>query len=397
MEKSHLVGIDVGTETVKVFSGTMTNEQDITINSIGIMQSFGFDKGVISNYKALSTSIRQAVDCVIPDDQVTAPSVYIGLGGMGIRSFNCVGSIAPLSPKTITNEDIDRVCHSAVLAGIPEGFVVLHTLPLCFLVDKKRQISAPIGKQGACLEVETHVVAAPETAISELMAAIQSTGIKVAGVVANSIVGAQALASDILDKNVIIIDIGAGTTEVSQYREGVIYHSASLPLGGNYITRDIMKALEISEQHAEGVKRYYSRLDKAYRGQSVILDCNDYGTTDKQVSYDFLADVIESRVEEIALLIQEYIKGSMPDSPVDQIVFTGGCSAMPSFVDAIEKCFGLKVQTKVPDKLVAEYAYPSNTACYGIMLHAARHATAVEQEPSTHSWRSLFEKIRKFF
>ncbi|MGI6092596.1 MAG: cell division protein FtsA [Veillonellaceae bacterium] len=397
MDKSHLLGIDVGTATVKVFSGAMTNEQDISIDSIGIMQTFGFDKGAISDYKALSSSIKQAVDCAISDNQVSAQGVYIGVGGMGIRSFNCIGSIAPHSPKTITNEDIDRVCRSSVLTGIPEELYVLHILPLCFWVDKKRQTSAPIGMQGSCLEVETLVVAAPEMAIKELIAAVRNTGIKVAGVVANSIVGAQALAPDTKDKKVIIIDIGAGTTDVSLYRGGVIYNSASLPLGGNYITRDIMKALEISEQHAEGIKRYYSRLDKAFRGQAVILDCNDYGTTDKQVSYDFLFDVIESRVEEIVYLIHEHIKGSMLDSDINEIVFTGGCSAMPSFVAAIEKHFGLQVKTKVPDKLLAEYSYPSNTSCYGVILHAARHAAAVSQEPTTQSWRSLFEKIRKFF
>ncbi|MDD4600765.1 Cell division protein FtsA [bioreactor metagenome] len=397
MDKRHILGIDVGTAAVKVFSGTMADENDIIINSIGLMPTRGLDKGVISDCNALSASIRQAVNCVIAADQIAGINAYLGIGGMGLNSLHCAGSVAPLSPKAITSEDIDRVCRSAVLAGVPTGLAALHVLPLCFWVDKERQTVIPIGKKGACLEVEVFIVTVPQASLNELIEAVQKTGIHVAGVVANSIVGTQALQAHDGGTRGIVVDIGAGITEIALYQEGVIYYSASLPLGGNYITRDIVKALEISEQHAEGVKRYYSRLDRALRGQAVMLDCNDYGTIDKQVSYDFLSNVIESRVEEIVFFLQEYVKGLKVDHPIDEILFTGGCSALPSFSIALEKCFGVQVKIKVPDQLLAEYAYPSNTACYGIMLHAAHHSARMELEFSTNPWSTFFKKIRKFF
>src|SRR5690348_14177939 len=107
MDKGHILGIDIGTAAVKVFSGTMTSEETFMINSIGLMPASGLDKGVIFDYTMLADSVRQAVDCASSTDQKPADNVYVGIGGIGIRSFNSVGSIAPLSPKAITKQDID--------------------------------------------------------------------------------------------------------------------------------------------------------------------------------------------------------------------------------------------------------------------------------------------------
>lgn len=397
MDKSHILGIDIGTSAVKVFSGTMTSEKTFMINSIGLMPASGLDKGVISDYAMLADSVRQAVDCASSTGQMPAENVYVGIGGIGIRSFNSAGSIAPFSPKAITKQDIDRVCRSAGLSGIPEGLAVLHVLPLAFWVDKQKQDAVPIGVKGDCLEVEALVVAAPEVAINELTAAIKSKGIQINGIVANAIVCAQALLADADKLNGMVIDIGAGTTDMAIFRNGHICYTTSIPLGGNYITRDIMQALGISERHAEGIKRYYSRLDRSLRGQAVTLDCNDYGTTDKHISYDFLANVIESRVEEIVFLIQEYVKDLIADNPLDVMLFSGGCAAMPSFVTSLEKCFGLEVRTQMPKELSSEYAYSSNIACYGIMSYASQNAISTENNASVDSWKSLLVKIKRLF
>lgn len=397
MDKGHILGIDIGTAAVKVFSGTMTSKETFMINSIGLMPASGLDKGVIFDYTMLADSVRQAVDCASSTDQKPADNVYVGIGGIGIRSFNSVGSIAPLSPKAITKQDIDRVCRSAVLSGIPEGLAVLHVLPLTFWVDKQKQNAVPIGIKGDCLEAEVLVVTVPEVAINELTTAIKSKGIHVNGIVANAVVCAQALLPDVGKISGMVIDIGAGTTDIAIFRNGNICYTASIPLGGNYITRDIMQALGISEQHAEGIKRYYSRLDSSLRGQAVTLDCNDYGTTDKHISYDFLANVIESRVEEIVFLIQEYVKDLIADNPLDELFFTGGCAAMPSFVTSLEKCFGLEVRIPMPKELSTEYAYSSNIACYGIMSYAAQNAIIVENNPTVNYWESLLIKIKRLF
>ncbi len=395
MDKTQIIGIDVGTGTIKVFTGTVATDGGILITGSGIMPASGFVKGVAIDVLSLAMSIKQAVDCAVMANAIIGGYVYLGISGMEIISLQHVGSIAPISQEGITQEDIQRVCRAAVLAIVSKEQQVLHALPTCFWVDKQKQSGLPIGYKGTCLEAETHIVTVPKIIIDELVAAVQDVGIEITGIVANAIVGAQVVVPTGAQQ-CLFMDIGAGTTELVLYRDGQIWLSASLPLGGDYITRDIMQGVGISQTHAEEVKRYYAKLDRNLRGQDVVLDCNDYGTTDKQVPYDFLYNIVESRVDEIVYLVHDYLKPSLTEVSIDQIFVTGGCSALPSIIENIEKTFGVIVHTAMPEQLSPEYAYSSNTACYGIMCHAAKHLPHAETlEHST--WNLVLNKIKRFF
>ncbi|MBC8014150.1 MAG: cell division FtsA domain-containing protein, partial [Sporomusaceae bacterium] len=179
-------------------------------------------------------------------------------------------------------------------------------------------------------------------------------------------------------------------------RDRQIYLSASLPFGGDYITRDIMKGLGISHNHAEEVKKYYAKLDSNLRGQNIILDCNDYGTTDKQISYDFLNEIVESRIDEIVFLVYDYVKDIVIADKIEKIFLAGGCGAMANFSDGVERIFGMPVEVVTLQELPAEYASTSNITCYGVLTYAANN---MPDMPLTNSnpLRSLVSKFKKFF
>lgn len=399
MNKGHSLGIDVGTGTIKVLSGTRDNSGNIVVHSMGVVPTAGFDKGSITDIKALVRSIKQAVDCTAATGDASVNCAYLGIGGMGIHSFNCTGSVATAKPDKITHEDIERACRAAVLAKIPEDQYVLHTLPGGFRVDGVPCEEPPLSSKGACLEVEAHIVTVPAAGLEELIGAVENAGISVAGAMANIIADWQCFMPTLKNRSGIILDIGAGTADMALYYHGRIYFSASLPLGGNYVTHDIMQGLDTKLEHAEEIKRYYSRLDQNLHGQSVLLDCNDYGTTDKQVSYDFLSDIIESRVEEIASLIHEYVKPILPDENIQEIILTGGCALMPSMNKALSHAFGRAVRIGKPENLLLEYAYPSNTACYGILCHSIEKlpvAVPVSSQKSDYL-HLLLHKMKRFF
>ena len=193
------------------------------------------------------------------------------------------------------------------------------------------------------------------------------------------------------------MDIGAGTTELVAYQDGQIYLSASLPLGGDYITNDIMQGLSISYSHAEEIKKYFTKLDKNLRGQNVILDCNDYGTTDKQISYDFLYEIIESRIEEMVYLAHEYLKSILLVNNVDKIFLAGGCVVMPSFGDSVEKLFGLPVEIITQKQLRPEYGGAANVACYGVLTYAVNNRPKGQAIMNNNAWHSLLIKFKKCF
>jgi cell division protein FtsA len=189
--------------------------------------------------------------------------------------------------------------------------------------------------------------------------------------------------------------MGAGVTDLFVFHQKQIRLSASLPLGGDYITSDIMHALNVGRAHAEEIKRYYSRLDKkSLRGMDIILDCNDYGTMDKKIAFDFLHDVVESRVEELVALVHHYLSPVLSGISSQQLYLTGGSALMPSVPETFEKFLNLPVHIITPG-VAREYSYPGNTACIGLLNYAASHQAI--QNPVVSSRPGIFARIRDLF
>lgn len=396
MQETNVLGIDIGSSSVKVFAGKLKADGSITITGSGAMPTDGFIKGSITDAKALAQAVKQAVDCVSLVADTLTENVFLGLGGMGIKTIDGNGAIAPCVLESISKADIEKVYRAAIAANVADDCHVLHVLPKKFFVDKQEVIT-PIASSGECLEVEAHITYVPKAVLEELLAALSESGIHVKEVLANGVVGARVLPQAIAGQSYLVMDMGAGLTELTIRQDDYVFQIASIPLGGDYITRDIMQGVGIKQAHAEEIKRYYDKLEKGLYGQGINLDCNGYDTADKNITYDFLHDIVESRIDEIVTLIYDYVKPFLDSFAVKAIVLTGGCAAMNSMRTNIEEKFGMSVQSSMPSQLPSEYAWYANTACYGIMCHAAEVAAVDERQTDQNIWQVLKHRLKSIF
>ena len=196
----------------------------------------------------------------------------------------------------------------------------------------------------------------------------------------------------------IVIDMGAGTTDLAFYSKQHLETAATLLLGGDYITHDIAQGVGVSRAHAEEIKRYYAKLNSDLYGQDVILDCNDYGTTDKHVAYDFLHHIIESRVQEIVELVYEQAAPVLQGH--EEIILTGGCCYLPSLKARLELLFGIPVRLAPLEALLPEYAFYTNTAVYGLVEYAATRKLPQDvpnENVPSGMLDSFWERVKSFF
>jgi cell division protein FtsA len=393
MAKKYILGVDVGTGSVKVLAGMIGDGGSFVIKGSGAVPTAGFSRGVITNVAELAAAVKAAIDCAVMAADIFPDSIYLGIGGMDISSANNIGSIAPSSPGTITGQDVERACRAAAVVTMSEGQRIMHVLPTGYWVDGEKLVEKPLGRSGARLEVETHIVTVPETNVDEFINALAVKGIHITDVFANAVVAAEVLAATVEEPDYLVMDIGAGITNLALFSGDKIRMSAFVPLGGDYITNDIAQGIGVSQVHAEEIKRYYARLNKRLRGHDVILDCNDYGTTDKQVSYDFLNTIVESRIEEIVAMIHSYLEPALSRYSITRIVLTGGAAMLPSICETLDRVFGVPVSLISPEELPPEYAHPSNVACFGILRYAAGMSTT-EPVSGNGSWRLLFKKLK---
>lgn len=385
-----ILAIDVGASAIKAIAGKVENDS-LTVTASSIVPAQGYEKGVYTDYNALAESVREAINCINAVRSVPA-SAFIGIGGAAISSINSKGCVAPASPQQIISEDIKRVHQAAVFSNVTDDQQVLHCIPNYYCVDGKQ--TQPIGKQGTKLEVEAHIVTCQKEQIRALTDVLTKRGVKIAEFISSAIVGSQKIVECTQESNYLMMDVGAGSADIVLYQDGNIVKSGSLPLGGHYITQDIMQGLDVEYLHAEEIKRYYTRLDRGLGGRNIMLDCNDFGTKDKHVSYDFLVNIVESRIEEIVSLLYDYLNSLLTEYRIDKILLTGGCACMPSLRQTVEEKFHLPVEVYQPD--LAEYVNPAYTACLGILSYAAKKPIPASNEPQT-SKTGLLAIIKKIF
>lgn len=395
MKKGHVFGIDIGSSCIKVFAGRVVSTGHIDIVGHGVAPSSGFSKGVLMDAKAMATAVKEAVDCVQIASSLPFGPAYVGVGGTAIHALNCKGRIAPTNITSITQADVNRACRAASLTAIPDSHRLLHISPINYWLDGRDVGDQPLGLKGKCLEAQVHAITVSKLFYDDVIGSLESVGINVAAMVANTMMNTLSIPPDPTQCS-LIMDMGAGTTDVVLYRNNKICYTASLPFGDHYVTNDIILGLGVSQAHAEGIKRYYARLNKELVGRNVVLDCNDYGTTDKHIPYDFLHKIVESRVEEIVTLVYNEVRPVIADVAVNNIVLTGACTAMPSIAAQVERIFGVAVQIAEIGDVAPEYSNLANCACYGIIQYAAGQLPVL-QEPNESHWQSLWGKIKNMF
>ncbi|NPA71971.1 MAG: cell division protein FtsA, partial [Gammaproteobacteria bacterium] len=83
-----VVGLDIGTSKIAAIIGKIKPDGEIEVVGMGTHPSRGLKKGVVVNIDATVDSIQHAIDEAERMSGFTADSVYVGIAGSHIKSFN---------------------------------------------------------------------------------------------------------------------------------------------------------------------------------------------------------------------------------------------------------------------------------------------------------------------
>ena len=134
--KDLIVGLDIGTSKIVAMVAELTIDGRIEIIGLGQHESRGLKKGVVVNIEATVASIQRALEEAELMADCKIRSVYTGIAGSHIRSFNSSGMVA-IKEKEVTGADVARVIETAKAVNIPTDQQILHVLPQEFVVDGK--------------------------------------------------------------------------------------------------------------------------------------------------------------------------------------------------------------------------------------------------------------------
>jgi cell division protein FtsA len=272
-------------------------------------------------------------------------------------------------------------------------------LPQTFVVDDQDGVREPIGMTGVRLEVEAHIVTGAMTSVQNVVRSVNRAGLTVQDIVLEPLASAEAvLLADEKELGVVLVDIGGGTTDVALYREGAIWHTAILPLGGDHISNDIAVGLRTSSADAEGLKRRYGcALTSLVSAEETVDVPSVGGRKARQLSRQILSEIIQPRVEEIFTLVaRDLARAGFRDAATAGVVVTGGTSILEGVPEVAERVFDLPVRRGVPDvdgELAEVVKSPIYATGVGLALYGLARQPAIAGGAATE--RGLLGRVRR--
>lgn len=381
-----IVGLDIGSSKIAVCVGSL-NEGVMSLVAVTSVAHGGMKRGMIVDIEETVSALSQALEDAERLAGFPLTHALVSINGSHIYTQPAKGVVAVARPNgEIQAEDVTRVIDAAKTVSLPQNRELIHTFPHHFTVDGQEEIRDPIGMNGIRLEVDSLIISASSAALRNLVKTVEQAGIQIDGLVYAPLATAKALTTKKQrDSGVIVVDMGAGTTDFAIYEEGELLHCATLPVGSMHITNDIAIGLRTNLDVAETIKtKYGSVLPEKVRDSETINLASIDPAEDEKVSRKQVCEIIEARVSEIFHLIREELKKIGKDGLLPAgAIFTGGGSDIEGLTELARRDLRLPATVGFPtaqfsgmlDKLDDPiYACAVGLVLWGVEENQAGHA-----------------------
>jgi cell division protein FtsA len=372
-----IVGLDIGTTKIATIVGRKNEYGKIEILGYGKTPSIGVKRGVVSNIENTVQSIRDAVQEASLKSGVDIRYVNVGIAGQHIKSLQHRGGIIrPDSEIEISQEDVDNLCDSMYNLNMNPGEEIIEVIPQGYSIDGEYGIKSPKGMMGSSLEANFHIIIGQTAAAKNIYKCVRKAGLEVVDLILEPIASAESVLSDEeKEAGVVLVDIGGGTSDIAIFHEGIIRHTAVIPLGGDIITEDVREGCSIIKKHAEELKvKFGSALAGENREEEIVSIPGLRGRPPKEISIRNLANIIQARMEEIIEYIYFEIKNSGYEKKmIGGIVLTGGGAQLKHISQLCEFKTGLDTRIGYPNEHLAkdvpvEMASPMYATGIGLVI-----------------------------
>ncbi len=387
-----IAGLDVGTTKICCVIAEYSALGSLEIIGVGVSPSRGLRKGVVVNIDSTVESIKQAVGEAEEMAGAEVTSVLAGVAGGHIRGVNSRGVVAVSGKhREVSQADVDRALDAARTINLPPDREIIHALPQTFIVDDQDGVKEPLGMSGVRLEVEVHLVTGATTSVRNLIRSVNRAGLQVQDVVLEPLASSEAVTSpEEKELGVLLIDVGGGTTDVALFRDGAVWYTGVLPLGGDHISNDIAVGLRTPTADAEELKkRHGCALTALVREDETIEVPSVGGRKARQFSRQILSEIIQPRVEEILTLVaRDLARAGLEDVAAAGVVVTGGTAIMHGVPELTEQVFDAPVRRGIPSGLggLADVVRsPLYATAVGLTLYGADGPTSVAGEAADAS------------
>lgn len=378
-----IVGVDIGTSKIATVVASFADEK-MSILGVSEVESKGIRRGQIVDIEEVATAINSSLDIAERMAGYSVDKVFCSISGFHIEGQNSKGIVAVAQPEgEIAPSDINRVLEAAGAISVPSSKVILHVLPKTFTVDGEAGIKDPVGMTGVRLEVDTHIITANTTSVKNTEKVLENeAGVGLSALVFSGLASSLAVLTDTeRELGVVMVDIGAGITNICVYVDGALCYSSVIPIGAKHITNDLAIGLRVSLESAEKIKLYLSKkYAKKNKGEKIQDDSDELDLSTLQLYEDvkkisqktLVEGIIRPRLNEIFTMVGIELKksGFLTLTPAG-VVLTGGGAKTVGVVESAKRMLSMPVRVGYPFDiagLIDDVEDPEFSSAVGLLI-----------------------------
>lgn len=330
-----IVAIELGSTEITGIAGKKNADGSLNILAYSSERSADcIKKGVIYNLDKTTQKLTSVIKDLENKLQAGIKKVYIGVGGLSLRSIKNTENRQLGEDTRISQAIIDSMMENNLEIPLLD-YEVLAVEPQEYKIGNNL-LTEPVGTTANSIEGNYLNIIARPSVKQNIRQCLSHTGYEIAGFTISPMATADAvLTTNEKRSGCALIDFGADTTTVSVYKNNILRHVCVIPLGGNNITKDITSK-QIEEDEAEQIKLRYASAYTEYKEGEEVQD-SDLSIDGKVVIKSrTLEDIVEARVNEILNNVFNQIKlSNYSDTLMAGIIVTGGVANMPNIDKAI--------------------------------------------------------------
>ncbi|EAQ12005.1 MULTISPECIES: cell division protein FtsA [Maritimibacter] len=333
--------------------GSLAGQSGFRVIGAATTRSRGVRFGEIDAMQETERAIRTAIQAAQKMANMRVDHVIVTFSGANPRSYGVAGEV-DVAGTAVTEDDIARVMASCDVPDFGEGREVIHAQPVNFALDHRSGLSDPREQVGKTLAVDMHLLTIDAATVRNVAYCIKRCDLELAGLASSSYTaGLASLVEDEQELGAACIDMGGGSTGVSIFMKKHMIYADSVRLGGDHVTSDISKGLQIPMATAERIKTFYGGVFATGMDDREMIeiggDTGDWEHDRRTVSRSELIGIMKPRVEEILEEVRARLDAAGFDHlPSQQIVLTGGASQIPGLDTLAPRILGQQVRIGRP-------------------------------------------------
>ena len=369
--------MQIGSNSIKTITSTIGRNGNIQVIGFGNSKPTTLNDDLETNNELLNTSIKTSLSKAQRYIGKKVKNAFVGIGSSDIHTKNITLTIEEKeATKFFSNQNqLDKF----KMLGLDSesDLIVYDIVPRSYL---RRDINQNGTTDSKYMDIETSIIIGSKRKDSQLKKAISKCGITPSKtILSHQAIGEGCLTETEKELGIILIDIGATTTKSAIFKNGQMIHASCIKLGGNQVTNDLAKFLNIPFYVAENIKQKWGTLIRQQSRINEIKLPGFHGLPTRTIYQDKLYEPLSLRILEIVRLSIARLRNSgMKVIPRSGIVVTGGTARLPGIEKLISELVMNNCRIGYPSTIAGfpqELQTPENTEVAGLLITGIKEIT----------------------